>query len=173
LPMSSIVPATTHVNVWTKAGGLAESVNGVPSNIAIPAGTVVDVLGYNAAGTPVNAPITRQTVIREAFATTAAAYTWPAPTVVSDSFADVYSVVSLIEVTAAATITLSAPPATISAAMIGVEIDIKATGVWIGNATIAAAATIDGAASFVMPKTSATRFPSISVRWTGAKWLVV
>jgi len=173
LVSAASLPATTHVNGWTKAGGLTESVNGVASNIAIVAGTVVDVIGYNAAGTPVNAPIVRQTIVRELYATTGVTYSQPGPTVVSDSFADVYSVVTLIELTAAVAITIAVPPATISAAMIGIEIDIKTTGVWVGDAIINAAPSIDGAASFTLSKTAATRQPSISIRWTGSKWLIV
>lgn len=44
------IPATTHTNTWTKAGGLAETVNGVASNVTIAGGVIADVVGYNAAG---------------------------------------------------------------------------------------------------------------------------
>jgi hypothetical protein len=52
-----VIPTTLHVNTWTKADGLKESVNNVPSNIAIPLGVIVDDIGYDASGNPVYQPV--------------------------------------------------------------------------------------------------------------------
>jgi hypothetical protein len=49
-----IIPATTHTNTWTKAGGLKQTVNGIASDTAIPVGVIADTIGYDAAGNPVS-----------------------------------------------------------------------------------------------------------------------
>jgi hypothetical protein len=47
------VPPTSNTFVVTKAGGAVSTVQGVSGTQAIPAGTIVETLGYNAAGAPV------------------------------------------------------------------------------------------------------------------------
>jgi hypothetical protein len=45
--------ATTNVQTLNRVGGLSSTVNGVTSNVAIPAGTLQEVLGYDTAGNSV------------------------------------------------------------------------------------------------------------------------
>jgi hypothetical protein len=45
--------STTHVNIWSKTGGLRQTVNGVVSDTTIAGATIVDVLGYDTTGVPV------------------------------------------------------------------------------------------------------------------------
>jgi hypothetical protein len=65
-----VASATTHVNSWTKAGGLKETVNGVASDIAIPAGTIADAIGYDATGKVVYAPMLATPSVRQYYTNT-------------------------------------------------------------------------------------------------------
>jgi trimeric autotransporter adhesin len=164
------VPATTHVNTWTQAGGLAENVNGVTSNVSIPAGTVTNVLGYNAAGSPVYQPLPIVPVLIGTSVTTATSVSLTSTT---STVGNVVTTViqTLVIVTAAGTvITLPAP----SDVPISVEIDVKTIGTWSGGTTVASAggATVDGAASLVFTKSAGTN-SSRSFRTNGISWFVV
>jgi hypothetical protein len=180
------VPApTTHVNAWTKAGGLTESVNSVASNIAIPVaspiGSMTDFIGYNATGTPVNTPVPRTVRIQEEYKAVAASTTHAIIGPNADALYDTYFISTLIEVTAAGvTYTLPVVPPTIGLAIHSIEIDVKTTGSWTGTVSVAAPAgvTIDGAAAYSFTKAAATGVnaqPSRSFRYSlsAGKWLVV
>jgi hypothetical protein len=180
------VPApTTHVNAWTKAGGLTESVNGIASNIAIPVaspiGSMADFVGYNAAGTPVNTAVPRTVRIQEEYKAVAASTTHAIIGPNADALYDTYFISTLIEVTAAGvTYTLPVVPPSIGLAIHSIEIDVKTTGSWTGTVSVAAPAgvTIDGAAAYSFTKAAATGVnaqPSRSFRYSlsAGKWLVV
>jgi hypothetical protein len=177
--------ATTHVNAWTKTGGLTESVDGVTSNIAIPVaspiGSMTDFIGYNAAGTPVNTPVPRTVRIQEEYKAVAASTTHAIIGPNADALYDTYFISTLIEVTAAGvTYTLPVVPLSIGLAIHSIEIDVKTTGPWVGTVSVAAPAgvTIDGAAAYSFTKAAATGVnaqPSRSFRYSlsAGKWLVV
>ncbi len=53
--IGSILAAnTTNTLTWTQAGGITSTVNGVADTVATPAGTIVNLLGYDAGGNPAN-----------------------------------------------------------------------------------------------------------------------
>lgn len=54
---STVPIINTNTNALTQAGGLVTTVNGVAATTSIPTGTVSNVLGYNATGTPVYQPV--------------------------------------------------------------------------------------------------------------------
>jgi hypothetical protein len=163
----SLAAATTHVNAWTQAGGLAESVNGVASNIAIPTGTVAQVLGYNATGAPVYQAIAPVTQIVETAVDVAAATTLTS-TSTTVGLVTTRTVQTLALVSAAATVTLPAP----ASVPVGVEIDVKKTGAGAYAITVAGGGgTVDGAATYVFAGTTALQ--SRSFRTNGTNWYVV
>ena len=50
---SSVNMVNSNTSSWTQSGGLSNTVNGVVANITPAAGTVANILGYNAGGAPV------------------------------------------------------------------------------------------------------------------------
>lgn len=50
-------PATTNSLNWSQGTSLTSTVNGVPSTVLIPSGSILNVIGYNSFGLPVYQPI--------------------------------------------------------------------------------------------------------------------
>jgi hypothetical protein len=86
----------------------------------------------------------------------------------------VWTIDRLVKCTSAGTITLTTPPAAISAEMVDHEIRIKTVGNWAGNTVItpAAGVLIEGLATYTIAKVAALQ-PSVTVIWDGTAWFVV
>lgn len=168
---------TTHTSQWTRSSGLVDSVNGVQATIAIPSGVVTQILGYNAAGDPVYqnyAPIKQ---FEGAFKSLPGNSTYNPVITTQTSNTMPVSLVTTTETLFSVTgpnqiLVLGSPTIGSAYVPIGTVWDVKTTGNWVGPLTIQSPFAIDGLGSYVINKIS-TQQPSISLRWTGATWLIV
>jgi hypothetical protein len=178
---AAIVPPTTNTAVWTQAGGLVETVNGVASTVAIPAGVPTQMLGYDAAGKPVYQAIKKYVTLEAAAWGTVGANSvvgqqyYGIDAAQSTPFVDVYTYDAFLTITGAGSpFTLVNPPANLSALMVGREVTVKLMGPWVGTQVVNG--NIDGATSYSFTKAAATgvnAFPARTFKWTGSNWLVV
>jgi hypothetical protein len=175
--------AVAHVNSWTRVGGLAESVNGASSNIVISAGCPTDLIGYDATGAVVYAPVKKYTVLVPLYgtATGAVKQAFYPPIAGQSTFVDEWTYDSVIELTAATTVQLVPPPAALITALgvngpaMVITTEVKASGPWAGNIVVSGPPNIDNAPSYTFIKSLTTQ-PSRTFVWTGGvsgHWIIV
>ena len=169
--------ATTHTSSWVQSTGLTDMVNGVQTTIAIPSGVVTQILGYNASGAPVYqnyAPIKQ---FEGTFKSLPGNSTYNPVITTQTSNTMPVSLTTTTETLFAVTgpnqiLVLGSPTSGTAYIPIGTVWDVKTTGNWVGPLTIQSPFAIDGLGSYVVNKI-ATQQPSVSLRWTGATWLIV
>ena len=177
LPSGSTASPTTHTSSWARATGLTDTVNGVQTTIAIPSGVVTQILGYDANGNPVYqnyAPIKQ---FEGAFKSLPGNSTYNPVITTQTSNTMPVSLLTTTETLFAVTgpnqvLVLGSPTSATAYIPIGTVWDVKTTGNWAGPLTIQSPFAIDGLGSYVVNKI-ATQQPSVSLRWTGATWLIV
>ena len=177
LPSGSTASPTTHTSSWTRASGLTDTVNGVQTTIAIPSGVVTQVLGYDANGAPAYqnyAPIKQ---FEGAFKSLPGNSTYNPVITTQTSNTMPVSLVTTTETLFSVTgpnqiLVLGSPTIGTAYTPIDTVWDVKTTGNWVGPLTIQSPFAIDGLGSYVVNKIAAQQ-PSVSLRWTGATWLIV
>ncbi len=174
---SAATASTTHTSAWVQSTGLTDTVNGVATTITIPSGVVTQILGYNASGAPVYQNYSPIKQFEGAFKSLPGNSTYNPVITTQASNTIPVSLITTTETLFAVTgpnqiLVLGSPTTGTAYIPIGTVWDVKTTGNWAGPLTIQSPFAIDGLGSYVINKI-ATQQPSVSLRWTGATWLIV